>query len=135
MAISTPETSVDSLMEDYKLTEGVFNAQVTDKHRVDICRSCLGKWRSLPPSLKMLDITADNIDKSNLDEEDKKIEFLKKWKQIKGSSATYRNLVCALLEISCKEDAEFVCKLLQDSEQQQSASTSHETGMNDLPNT
>ena len=41
--------------------------------------------------------------------------FFSKWKEAKGSGATYRALISALLKIKCVEDAEGVCELLKNS--------------------
>ena len=48
-----------------------------------------------------------------MDEDEKRATFFAKWKEAKGSDATYKALISALLEIGCAEDAECVCKLLK----------------------
>ncbi len=53
---------------------------------------------------------ASDID--NKGEKEKRHTFLIKWRDVKGSEATYRNLIQALLTIESVEDAEEVCKLL-----------------------
>lgn len=45
-------------------------------------------------------------------EQEKRVAFFSQWKGMKGSEATYRNLISALLGINKMEDAEGVCGLL-----------------------
>ena len=104
------------MMDFHGVSEAAYSKQVSDKHLVDISHSCCGQWRTLPSGLEMRTIMAEDIDRSALDEAGKRLAFLKKWKQVKGMSATYRQLISALLEIDCRDDAECVCKLLQKSE-------------------
>ena len=65
-------------------------------------------WKSLPFRLGLEDVVAKDIDKDHLKESDKRREFFRQWKQIKGLEATYRSLVRALLDINQKHDAEGV---------------------------
>ena len=57
----------------------------------------------------------EDIEKSKADEREKRHNFLRQWKRMKGSVATYKNLVSALLEINSIEDAEKVCIILKQS--------------------
>ncbi len=50
---------------------------------------------------------------SHKGEKEKRHTFLIKWREVKGSEATYRNLIQALT-IESVEDAEEVCELLLD---------------------
>ncbi len=58
-------------------------------------------------------IVADDIACSFTTEEERRFEFFSEWKKRRGSEATYKSLICALLAIKSREDAEGVCKLLQ----------------------
>ena len=58
---------------------------------------------------------ADDIELSPGDEGTKRHRFLKRWKEIKGSAATYAQLIEALLQIDSAQDAEKVCAVLKDS--------------------
>ena len=70
----------------------------------------------MPPQLEVETIEAEDIDKSCKGEErEKRHKFLLKWKGIKGSKATYRQLITALLKMKCGEEAEKVCKVLKES--------------------
>lgn len=105
----------ESLLQLYKLTEEESNKQVTDSHLDDISRSNCSRWRSLPPQLEIENIVVEDIDREHKGEEEKRKDFFYAWKQKKGSLATYKKLICALLKIECKDDAEGVFKLLQQS--------------------
>ena len=54
----------------------------------------------------------EEYDVQGVDEREKRHDFLKRWKDVKESSATYKKLISALLEIKCGADADFVCKLI-----------------------
>jgi hypothetical protein len=103
------------VMEDFKLSDTDCSLQVTDAHEEKISSSFCGKWRLLPSHLEMEDIVAEDIDREHPggEESEKRCSFLKKWKKMRGSGATYRKLINALLEAKCRSDAEGVCKLLQ----------------------
>ena len=106
---------VSSLLSKYQLKEEHISKQVSDKLLDKISRTCCQKWRSLHPWLDMKGIVGQDIDELSTDGEGKRKAFLEKWKSVKGSEATYKKLVCALLEIECKDDAESVLKLIKES--------------------
>ena len=56
-------------------------------------------------------IVADDIDRKSVEDE-KRRDFLLKWTEEKGSKATYKVLISALLKIKCDKEAEGVCKLI-----------------------
>ena len=101
------------LMSCYELTEGHYNQQVSDTHLEKLSRSGCKQWKSLPPYLKLETIVAEDIDKSQKGEREKRYDFLLQWKEIEGSSATYRQLIIALLKIKCRQDAEKLCEMLK----------------------
>lgn len=109
------ERTFDSLMVDFNLAEEDYNSQVSEHHIVNISRTCCRTWRSLPSLLELRSIVMDDIDRGPGSEEDKRRSFLLKWREMKGSEATYRKLIKALLETDCVQDAESVCKLLKQS--------------------
>jgi len=57
-------------------------------------------------------IVVRDIIRSFQDEEERRHNFLLKWREEKGSSATYKALIDALLAIGCRDDAEEVLRLL-----------------------
>lgn len=103
-----------SLMKAQGLTEREWTKPITDKHINDISRSYCTTWKYLCPYLGVESIVAGDIAKNAAyDEEEKRVAFFKKWKLIKGSDATYKQLISALLQIRCRNDAEGVCKILR----------------------
>ena len=85
--------------------------KISDRHLSAISHSYCGKWRNLGPYLELDNIVTEDIKRSLGDEEDKRRNFLQKWRETKGSGATYRKLIGALLDIHCREDAEGVWKI------------------------
>ena len=109
------EVTVSSLMQHYQLQEEDCIKEISDAHLQKMSQSHCRKWRSLPPYLKMDGIIADDIDRALKEEDEKRFAFFKRWKEMRGSDANYRELIYALLEISCRHDAESACELLQKS--------------------
>lgn len=104
---------VKDLMKHYHLSEEDCAQQISDIHIDEIALSYCGKWRSLPPYLKLERIVADDIDRGPGSERDKRRTFLQTWKDAQGSGATYAVLISALLKIRCRNDAEGVCNLMK----------------------
>lgn len=102
-------------MAQYGLSDGDCKQQVTDVHLDLISRSSCKQWRSLPSHLNLETIVAEDIDKIQIqiDERSKRHKFLLQWKDIAGSCATYKNLITALLIMKCAQDARQVCKILK----------------------
>lgn len=104
--------ATETLVERYQLQEEDLNSQITDKHLDKISHSHCSQWRRLPPYLGMESIVRDDVNRlSASEEEEKRCAFFLKWKDMKGSEATYQRLISALLEMECTNDAEKVCKL------------------------
>lgn len=106
--------AVDYLLERYRLTVEDCSREVSDSHLDDISRYYSRDWKSLPPYLDIDRMVVEDT-KHIFGDREKRLEFFLQWKQIKGSDATYLQLVSALLSIKCRRDAEGVCKLLQSS--------------------
>ena len=122
-------------MSRYRLTERQYNQQVSDTHLERLSRSGCKQWKSLPPHLELETIVAEDIDKSQKGEREKRHEFLLAWKDMEGSGATYKQLITALLKIKCRQDAEKLCEMLKKSAQSELAiattsATSHHAGKN-----
>ena len=111
--------SVESLIVNYHLTEEGVNKQITDRHMEVISRSSCKKWRSLPAHLDLDSIVEEDIDRLSVNEDQKRHTFFTTWKAKKGSEATYKRLMNALLITECKEDAESLCRLLKQPQPQQ----------------
>ena len=94
------------------------NQQVSDGHILKFSGSYGSKWKLMPACLNLKSIVAEDIDRSPKSEEEKRYTFFSTWKQVKGSSATYKDLIIALLEIGCGEDADRVCELVPQFQEQ-----------------
>lgn len=103
------------LIKRYQLRRADLTNQISDTHLVEISLSHCQKWKFLPSFLDIESIVAQDIDTERISEEDKRRAFFLKWKDLKGSDATYERLIIALLRIKCKDDAESVCKLMKGS--------------------
>ena len=103
------------LVDQYGLSEADTSQQASDSDLELISRSCCEQWKSLPPYLGMETIVANDIDKSQKAPQEKRHDFFQKWKEIKGSNATYKVLISALLKMKCGQDAEKVCQILKKS--------------------
>ena len=106
--------SYTSLIEYYGLPKECLTKQVSTKDRAEIAQNGYCKeWRKLPAHLEMMSVVVDDIDRLSVEEDEKRRKFMSQWNSKKGSEATYKNLICALLKFDCKDNAENVCKLLQ----------------------
>lgn len=102
-------------MRQFQVTVEDCSKQVSDSHLEEISRSCCEKWRSLPSYLDLPKLMSADIDREHIGEEERRNSFFSTWKLKKGSDATYRKLIYALVKIECRHDAEKVCKLLKES--------------------
>ena len=117
MDLSEAQTLLNELLKHYELTEEDLNKPVSDSHVEGISRSSCKHWKSLPAHLGLKPITAEDSDRKHIDPAEKRYDFFLKWKEMKGSGATYKQLIIALVKIDCREDAEAVCAVLKGSVQ------------------
>ena len=103
------------ILEENGLTMQDVDRLVSDIHLERISHSCCERWERLPPHLQLKPNVADDISSSNNTPEQKRYIFLKEWKKIKGSHATYKKLLSALLVIESTDDAERICKMVRES--------------------
>ena len=97
-----------TLMHRYQLTSEDCGKTVTDDHLHSISDFYTQDLRSV---LQYLDMEVEeDIDFTG---KEKKIEFLYKWKQMKGKDATYTRYISALVKGKCLAEANSVCELLQ----------------------
>ena len=101
------------LKEQYGLTEDDLDQEISQSHVDTISRRYCACWKLLPSNLQLDSIVVNDIENSTFDETERRHKFFRKWKKIKGSDASYKRLIIALLEVDDREDAEKVCKLLQ----------------------
>ncbi len=112
---SQQDTLLDTLLDNYELTDEECCMQVSDIHLDQFSSNCCSnkEWTFLPPYLEVEGTVVADINHENLSGKEKRLCFFKQWKQIKGSDATYRALISALLQINRRSDAEYLCNLLQ----------------------
>lgn len=117
MAVSSATCiTLKDLMMKYRLTDRMCEREVTDETMDEIASSCCGKFREMPPYLPgMKEIHVHDAERDGHTEAEKRNAFFKTWKRGRGTDATYRVLIAALLKIKCTNDAEEVCKLASDS--------------------
>ena len=104
---------VKDLMTAYNLSEEDCAQPISDIHIDEIAQSYCGKWRSLPAYLRLETMLVSDLERDCRNEEERRRTFLRKWKDMQGSAATYAVLIYALLKIRSRSDAEGVCKLIQ----------------------
>ena len=108
------EESFSSLLSRCGLTEESLNKPVQTLHLDRISRLCQEYWRKLPALLGLkAAILVRDIDGSEESNEAKTYSLLFSWKAVMGSDATYSQLINALLNIGCGQDAEEVCTMLK----------------------
>ena len=114
MAFSSLDTA-KQLIAQYRLTEEECSKVVSDLHLDLLAQSCCagGAWKTLAPHLEIQRAIVEDIDRKQVDDNEKRSVFFYQWKQMKGSEATYMKLVRALLLIRRRMDAEELLKLLQ----------------------
>ena len=109
-------TELQELLKRYGLAEKDLEKQISDLHlQLIISSVTCSDWRSLPAHLDLPSSTIEDIDQSQRDEEKKREDFLRQWKEIKGDGATYKQLIAAFLKTRCGKDAEEVCKIFKSS--------------------
>ena len=101
----------EDLLKEYGLTEEDCCRQVCKKGVDKISISCSLPYERLPAYLDLKGVSAKDIRKDCKSEPERRTALLEAWKQMKGSDATYKALIVALLEIGHRDDAEEICKL------------------------
>jgi hypothetical protein len=76
--------TIQDLLKCYGLSHRSSKKPVSDAHLEEISRSSCEQWKSLPSHLGLETIVASDIDRSQKERE-KRHDFFKKWKDIKGS--------------------------------------------------
>ena len=115
MAESITDVS-DTLVElfhNYQLSAEALEQQITEEVLDKIASTCCEDYRRLPPYLGVECIAIRDIERDGKSEPERRQTFLRKWKQVKGSGATYKAIIAALLKIRCREDAEKICVLVK----------------------
>ena len=102
-------TALRELLKKHRLTDKDINRQVNVNNLERISHFCYKQWKSLPSHLRVQSNVIGEIDKTHKDEKTKCLNFLLWW------SATYKQLLTALLSIKCEQAAEMLCTRLKES--------------------
>ena len=94
-----------------------------------IASHCCEEYWRLPPHLGIEDTVFDDIKRDEKSEPERKLALFKKWKQTKGSGATYKAIIAAFLKIELMDDAEKVCKWAKSTEEKLLPRLKASTGM------
>ena len=111
------EDAVEELIEKFELGIEICNSQVTDKDLDQIANHCCKELSRLPPYLEIGDTVFSDIKRDEKSEPERRLALFKKWKQKKGSCATYKEIITVFLKIELKDDAEKVCKWAKSTEE------------------
>ena len=106
-------STVSSICAHYGVNQEDLNKEISDLHLAKIVQSRCTRWRSLPSHLELETNLLSDIDRDFPKEVEKRSEFFDQWKRQKGSEATYKRLMQALLDVKERHDAEYVCQLSQ----------------------
>ena len=87
------------------------DSRVSDIHLAQIARD-LKKWEGLVPLLGLTEAQEEEVRSTFRDYGDQKREALRRWRQMKGTEATYRQLIIALCCVQNIELADKVATLL-----------------------
>ena len=99
-----------------KENDAVLDNEVSTLHATEIAAHHCHEWGRLLVYLfsenEKPDSIKKDIEKKVGEPQQQREEFFNVWIKKKGNDATYKALISALLHISCRADAEFVCKIL-----------------------
>ena len=110
----TPAVTLNELLQHHGLSEDDLNQEVASDKIHEISSLLTDDWRLLAPNMNLTDAEVKVIERDNqLEEELRKIGFLKKWKKKQSIRATYRVLVDVLMSNNNSNDASKVCELVQ----------------------
>ena len=128
---------MDAFKDHYNLSEDDLNQEISDSHLDQFALKHCACWKLLSPHLDLVNMTINDItlNLTLATETDKRVEFFRQWKKVKGFEATYKKLVAALLKIDQKHEAGIVCKLLKQSCQSVQEQSAEEQELNDPPET
>jgi hypothetical protein len=105
------------LMNTYDLSEDYCTKEISNVHASDVCLLLHGcsKWQLMVPILGMKEDEVSDTKHALLSEDERRQNFILKWRKKHGCEATFKALINALIKIECHEDAEEVCKFLKES--------------------
>ena len=106
-----------------KVPGELLDSQVNDIHLALIARD-LKRWEELAPLLGLTEAQEEEVRGTFRDYGDQKREALRRWRQIKGSDATYRQLIITLCRIENVELADKVATMVMPQETSRKPSVS-----------
>lgn len=102
-----------SLLTKFELSEKDCGIKVSKKDLDRVANNCEFPYERLAPYLDVKQVS--DIEREGKSEPGRRTALLERWNQMKGSDATYRALITALLDIEHRNDAEKICKWLRTS--------------------
>ena len=108
-------SELDSLLATHEVARENSNKKISDKDIDKISQSCGFPYGRLSSYLGLKQVCAQDAKQDGKSEPDRRAGLLEAWKQMKGSDATYRALIAALLEMERRDDAEIICNFLKES--------------------
>lgn len=114
MAEGDPQTKfvVDNIIAGCEVRWQDCNHKVGTIHLEKISSYC-SQWRLLPHHLHLEAGVVESVDARFTGERDRRHAFFIQWRQEKDYGATYRELMNALVELGCANEAAQVCMLLK----------------------
>jgi hypothetical protein len=103
---------VADLTQHCGIEDGCLDEEVNSANYHEISKH-LSKWKLIAPKLRFTDDEVESIDADNPKAEEKRVSFIKSWKQKFAMRATYRVLIQSLLSIERVDDARGVCQILK----------------------
>ena len=94
-----------------KISSELLDSPVNDLHLVQIAKD-LRNWEEVTPFLGLSPAQEEEVRRTHFDYGEQKREALRKWKQMKGNGATYRQLIIVLGCVQNIELADKVATLL-----------------------
>ena len=103
--------TLESLVARVGIPLSSLDQRCSDQHLLSISRFL--NWRNVAPYLGLSEVDIEDIDYDRRSQSEKRLTTLRKWKSKYGYTATFKNLVLALLKIENTDHAEKVCQLLK----------------------
>ena len=95
------DTEYSYLVDHYRLSDEDCNKPVSKEHFEELSSLC-EPWRKLPQYLGLKPNVEGDMERDFRTEEEKRVGFIKKWKQRNGFDATFKMLIKALLHIKSR---------------------------------
>ena len=105
------EKEKEALVKQYGLTEQKLQTKCSEEHLLEVATFI--DWQKVGPWLENVGRQAvEDIDHEGYDQDDKRAKLMDLWEKRNGGSATYDQLITAMLKAKNRSNAEAVCKML-----------------------